>query len=101
MSGFREARDEITGESWADDLARASLSAADAKYPAMRKAPRRPGRRKIGRVGSLRIFVEGDAVILGIGGLSAVLGASQREKFALLYREAEHEAETAAEMGGP
>jgi hypothetical protein len=28
---FREARAEITGDSWLDDLARASLSAAEAK----------------------------------------------------------------------
>jgi hypothetical protein len=29
---FREARQDITGESWLDDLARASLSAAEAKF---------------------------------------------------------------------
>jgi len=29
---FREAREEITGDSWLDDLARASLSAAEAKF---------------------------------------------------------------------
>lgn len=33
MSGrFREARSQITGDSWLDDLARASLSAAEAKF---------------------------------------------------------------------
>jgi hypothetical protein len=29
---FREAREEITGQTWLDDLARASLSAAEAKF---------------------------------------------------------------------
>jgi hypothetical protein len=29
---FREAREEITGDTWLDDLARASLSAAEAKF---------------------------------------------------------------------
>jgi hypothetical protein len=29
---FREAREEVTGDSWLDDLARASLSAAEAKF---------------------------------------------------------------------
>ena len=29
---FREAREEITGHTWLDDLARASLSAAEAKF---------------------------------------------------------------------
>jgi hypothetical protein len=32
VSRFSEARDQITGNSWLDDLARASLSAADAKF---------------------------------------------------------------------
>jgi hypothetical protein len=29
---FREARQEITGDSWLDDLARQSLAAAEAKF---------------------------------------------------------------------
>ena len=59
------------------------------------------GRRKIGRIGSMRIFVEGDTVILGVGAsLSPPLGPSERKEFEALYRVAEHEAETAAEMGG-
>ncbi len=33
-SSFREAREEITGGSWLDDLARMSLSAAEAKFSA-------------------------------------------------------------------
>jgi hypothetical protein len=32
MSSFREARDGITGDSWLDELARTSLSAANAKF---------------------------------------------------------------------
>jgi hypothetical protein len=32
VSWFAEARDEITGDSWLDDMARASLSAAEAKF---------------------------------------------------------------------
>lgn len=32
MSIFREAREEITGDSWLDDLACASLLAAAAKF---------------------------------------------------------------------
>lgn len=34
MSRFSDARDQITGHSWLDDLARASLSAAEAKFSA-------------------------------------------------------------------
>lgn len=57
------------------------------------------GRRKIGRVGSVRIFVEGDAVYLGVGAsLSAPLGPAERAEFTSLYGEAEREADTAGEI---
>jgi hypothetical protein len=32
MSGFADARRDITGNSWLDDVARASLAAAEAKF---------------------------------------------------------------------
>ncbi len=35
--GFREAHGEITGDSWLDDLARMSLSAAEEKFSGQRR----------------------------------------------------------------
>jgi hypothetical protein len=40
---FSEARQEITGDSWLDDLARQSLVAAEAKFETVPEVPPRSG----------------------------------------------------------
>jgi hypothetical protein len=56
VSRFSEARDQITGNSWLDDLARASLSAADAKFSPRQDTPSR----------RLRVYIEPRDAWIGV-----------------------------------